>query len=73
LTELLDNNRRKLSETDRLHIFLETVSNAFTRKDYLKFYKEISTATASRDLKYGVEKRLIAKFGDKKTTCYRKK
>lgn len=73
LTELLNNNRRKLNETDRLHIFLETVLNEFTRKDYLNFYKEISTATASRDLKNGVEKKLIVKFGDKKTTYYRKK
>lgn len=36
-------------------------------------YQEISTATASRDLKKGVEKGLIEKEGDKKNTIYKKR
>ena len=42
-----------------------------TRKDYLLIFKAISSATASRDLKYGVEKGLIEKLGDKRLTRYR--
>ena len=52
---------------------LQTASNEFTRKDYLKYYQDISSATASRDLKNGVQKKDIEKFGDKKTSRYRKK
>ena len=73
LTDLLKNNRRKPNKSERLSIFLETASNEFTRKDYLKYYQDISSATASRDLKNGVQKKDIEKFGDKKTSRYRKK
>lgn len=40
--------------------------NGLPRKDYMKNYPEIFTATASRDLKNGVELGLIKKSGDKK-------
>ena len=46
-------------------------NRAFSRKDYLDLYKSISTATASRDLKYGVDKAWLAKSGEKALTCYR--
>jgi Fic family protein len=62
-----------LNETERLEVFLESFHEKFTRKDYMKYFREISTATASRDLKNGVENGLIEKFGDKKTTYYKKK
>jgi Fic family protein len=73
LGEVLTNNRRKLNETDRLEIFLETMDKNFSRLDYLKYYSEISTATASRDLRNGVEKGIIEKFGDKNLSFYRKR
>lgn len=73
LHELLENSIRKLNETERLELFLETITKEFTRKDYMKNYSELSSATASRDLKNGVERALIEKFGDKKTTLYKKK
>ncbi|MFZ1514339.1 MAG: Fic family protein, partial [Saprospiraceae bacterium] len=73
LDELLENGTKKLNETERLEIFLSEFNQTFRRKDYLKHYPEISTATASRDLKNGVERGLIEKFGDKKTTQYIKK
>lgn len=73
LDELLENRTKKLSETERLAIFLENFSQEFTRKDYLKHYSEISTATASRDLKNGYKNGLIEKFGDKKTTFYKRR
>lgn len=73
LSELLENSRKKLSDEDRMQIFLEQNENEFTRKDYLNYFKDISSATASRDLKNAVENNLIVKNGDKKTTTYRKK
>jgi len=71
--ELLATNTKRLNETERLEIFLESNNEKFTRKDYMKHFPELSTATASRDLKNGFENDLIEKFGDKKTTCYKKK
>ncbi|MBE8713605.1 Fic family protein [Sphingobacterium hungaricum] len=73
LDELLDNRPIKLKASDRLTLFLESHTGKFTRKDYLKNYVDISTATASRDLKSAVENGLIEKIGDKKTTVYQKK
>jgi Fic family protein len=72
LDELLLNDRRRLNETERLQVFLESFSQEFTRKDYLEQYPEISSATASRDLKNGIEQGLIEKRGDKRTTCYKR-
>ncbi|MFA6549295.1 MAG: Fic family protein [Candidatus Margulisiibacteriota bacterium] len=42
----------------------------FSRKDYLVFHKNISTATASRDLLYGVEKKALKKSGARALTFY---
>jgi Fic family protein len=72
LSELLQESIKKLSDTDRLEVFLEGINQEFTRMDYMKHYPEISTATASRDLKKGIEIGLMKKFGDKKTTRYQK-
>ncbi len=72
LLDLLEKSTKKLSDEDRINIFLEQNENEFTRKDYLNYFKDISSATASRDLKNAVENNLIVKNGDKKTTKYRK-
>lgn len=71
--ELLESSSKRLNETERLEMFLDITTETFTRKDYIKHYSEISTATASRDLKNGVENGLIEKSGDKKTTHYKKR
>jgi len=71
--ELLKNDAKRLNETERLEMFLERCTEKFTRKDYRKYFAEMSTATASRDLKNGSENGIIEKFGDKKTTYYQKK
>ena len=42
----------------------------FTRKDYLKHFKSISTATASRDLKQGVDQGELSKTGERANTVY---
>lgn len=73
LSSLLENSTKKLNETERLELFIENVKEEFTRKDYMKYFNELSSATASRDLRTGVENQIIEKSGDKKTTIYIKK
>lgn len=55
---------------DRLVYSQTKLNSKFTRKDYLNLFKNISTATASRDLKLGVEQSIIRKFGEKNKTVY---
>jgi Fic family protein len=72
LEELLTTQTSSLSGIDRINLFRSNIKNGtFTRKDYLRNYKEISPATASRDLRMGVEKRILKKIGDKRNTTYR--
>ncbi|WP_300596307.1 Fic family protein [Niabella sp.] len=73
LSEVLENSEKKLSGRDRITLFLENQETEFTRKDYINYFKNIASATASRDLKNAVENHLLSKFGDKKTTIYKKK
>ena len=42
----------------------------FKRQDYLELFKSLSTATASRDLKWGVDGGLLTKTGDKRLAVY---
>jgi Fic family protein len=73
LNELLNFNNRTLNETDRLEYFVSLNKSDFTRKDYMDVFKDISSATASRDLKKGTELGLFEKFGEKNKTMYRLK
>lgn len=43
----------------------------FSRKDYLSLFKTISTATASRDLVFGIKEKELKKTGDRALTRYR--
>jgi Fic family protein len=43
---------------------------SFSRKDYLELFPSLSTATASRDLKLGVDQFLLTKTGDKSQARY---
>lgn len=71
LKEQLDLPKPTIKNEDRIGIFQKSLhQDLFTRKDYLKYFKEISTATASRDLKLAVDNNIIKKFGDKRTAYY---
>lgn len=72
LNEWLDVDIQRLSPSNRLETFLNEYQGYFSRKDYLKFFKDISTATASRDLKLGVVMGVLEKKGGNNNTCYRK-
>jgi Fic family protein len=56
---------------DRLEYFGSLGKMEFTRKDYMDVFKDISSATASRDLKKGVELNLFEKTGEMNKTRYK--
>lgn len=72
LSELIDRQKPPVSDIERLTYFIEMQNGSFSRKDYLTVFKNISTATASRDLLKGIELGLIQKRGDKNTSVYEK-
>jgi Fic family protein len=73
ISELLDFNNRTLTEKDRLEYFMSLNKTEFTRKDYMDIFKDISSSTASRDLKKGAELGLFERNGEKNKTKYRLK
>ena len=57
---------------DRIELALEYFySQSFTRKDYMILHKEISTATASRDLAQAVTSGVLKVTGTKSKATYR--
>lgn len=75
LKDLLNTQNRTLTTEDRIMLFKELpiAQHDFSRKEYLLHFKEISSATASRDLKWAVDEQILNKFGDKRLTTYRYK
>ena len=71
LEDLLRYNSRIMSDLDRIEYFLSHNKKEFTRKDYMNIFKNISSASASRDLKRALELKLITKSGVKNTTVYK--
>jgi Fic family protein len=69
--DLLNFNNRTLKEQDRLEYFISLAKTEFSRKDYMDVFKDMSSATASRDLKRGLELNLFDKIGEKNKTIYR--
>ena len=71
LEDLLKTQNHTITSTDRISIFKNFIgSELFTRQDYLRHNKDISTATASRDLKEAVDNEIIEKKGEKRLTKY---
>ena len=70
LAELLNYNNRIFKDIDRLEYFLNKGFREFTRKDYMNVFKDISSATASRDLKKGIELNLFISSGQLNKTKY---
>lgn len=74
LVELVDIQRENFTDTERLSYFLEQIDiGEFTRKDYLKMFPKISTATATRDLRKGVDEGLLTRKGIDRVAKYQKK
>lgn len=71
LSELLNNSVSvSMTEDDRLAHFCSLQKASFTRKEYMKVFKQLSSASASRDLNAGVEKGLFSRSGEKRLTTY---
>jgi Fic family protein len=68
--ELLNYNNRILKDSDRLDYFLKLGIQEFTRKTYMNTFKDISSATASRDLKKGIALELFESIGSLNKTRY---
>ena len=73
LAELLNFKERVFTQKERLDYFVALGKSPFSRKDYLTVFKDISSATASRDLKSGIALHLFVKSGEKNKTIYRLK
>jgi len=72
LRDVLHFKAKTMGAEERLAYFAETWDHAlpFSRKAYMSVFQTISTATASRDLKQGVDSGLFSKTGDKTNTAY---
>ncbi len=72
LAEVLDKPDPVRSPMDRLQLFLQQRgTRPFRRKDYLHFYPELSTATATRDLMEASSTGRLEKSGAVRTAVYR--
>ena len=70
LEGLLNYNNRILKDIDRLEHFMNLGIKEFTRKDYMNIFKDIASATASRDLRKGVELKMLEIVGSQNKTKY---
>jgi Fic family protein len=71
LSELLGAQRTGLSGPERMAMFLHGQEGGrFSRKDYMRMFPELSTATASRDLKDAVTANRLERTGDGRTAAY---
>lgn len=70
LHKLLDFTSRSLNEKDRIEYFISLNKKDFSRKEYMNVFKDISSSTASRDLKKGLELNFFSKTGEKNKTIY---
>lgn len=70
LNDMLKFNSQSMNSKERLAYFLSSVKGSFVRKEYMNVFKNISTATASRDLQKGVEYGYLEKMGEKNKTVY---
>lgn len=72
LSTLLSSQRVSYNDVERIKYFSEiNTLDFFTRKDYMDVFKNISTATATRDLRKGLEMSFFEKTGSDRLTKYR--
>lgn len=72
LEDLLKTQNLNATGAERIELFNNIVGEKdFSRQDYLRHNKDIASATASRDLKYAVDKGILIKAGEKRLTRYR--
>ncbi len=71
LAKQIEGHRINLKDEERIMYFKEHSSlQNFTRKDYMDMFKDISSATATRDLRVGVKKGILKREGENRNTYY---
>jgi Fic family protein len=71
LEELLGSQNVNLTAADRVGLFrCEVGDRRFSRSDYIRHFKTISSATATRDLRQATGNGVLEKFGDGRLTEY---
>lgn len=71
LTECLVFHDHLLNPGDRVSFFRGVIKDSgFTRKVYMEYNRDISTATASRDLRMATEMGILKKYGDGRKSYY---
>ncbi len=72
LESLIAEQSKTLNDEERLTYFQEhSELQEFTRKDYMNMFKTISSATATRDLKKGVEIGILERKGENRLSKYK--
>lgn len=71
LEQLLKYKSRIMTDLDRIEYYLSLGQKEFSRKDYMNVFKDISSATASRDLNKAIQLNKIIQTGIKNTTKYK--
>ncbi|MCW4467449.1 Fic family protein [Flavobacterium sp. MFBS3-15] len=72
LADALKTGNRSVTAQERLEMFRDIIGDRdFSRKEYMVNFRDISMATASRDLKKGTDDGLLERVGDKIKTVYR--
>ncbi len=72
LENLIAEQGKTLNDDERLRYFQQNSDlQAFTRKDYMNVFKTISSATATRDLKKGVENGILERSGENRLSKYK--
>jgi len=71
LEKIFEGQTKRLPVSLRLtYAKTKVKGDEFSRKEYMIFFPGMSTATASRDLEYGVKQGSLKKEGDKAITRY---
>ena len=72
LKDITKNQAITLYAEDRIRLFKEKIGKGkFSRKEYMQSFKNISSPTASRDLKWAVDESILEKYGELRLTEYR--
>lgn len=72
LEELLSTQSKTVIPDERIEIYRAYIGkNTFTRKMYISYFNNISTATASRDLQRATAENILSRKGEKNKAVYK--
>jgi len=71
LEEFIDQKPKSITTLDRLLIATKQFGeNSFSRKEYLRLFVDLSEPTGTRDLRIGVEKKILERIGMDRNSKY---